>query len=311
MSPRRSTSGRTTRNSANTLSTFRGEDLKLTVTPLASPQPPWVLVPSPDAENSFAGFKNVLFLFCLGLGLMFAPMLPSDIIQHGLLLSILAYLLFWILGVGLYLMLLSLLLTPTLKALKEALDPVSGTEAHPEWTALDGYSERLRQSPNPLEQDCLLLGAHPTKDFPYLLQGKLLTEHLHVLGPPGTGKSSIGLVSLLTQQIRRGDGAVVVLDCKGDPLLFHTVRQEAEAAGRPFKWFTNLPDRSTYIFNPFDREIYDKLTMSDAVGLLVNSLNLAHGSEYGRPGTPTRSPRTLSPLSRNVMTGTPPSDSNG
>ncbi len=255
---------------------------KLTVTPLASPQPPWVLVPSPEAASSFIGFKNVLVLFPVGMGLAFAPALPTDPVQNGIVVSFLAYLLSWVICVGLYMMLLAILVLPTLNVLEEILDPVRGTEAHPEWTALDGYSVRLRQSPNPLERDCLLFGSHPTKDFPYLLQGKLLTEHLHVVGPPGTGKTSIGLVSLLTQQIRRSDGAVVVLDCKGDPLLFHTVRQEAEAAGRTFKWFTNIPDRSTYVFNPFDRETYGKLTMQDAVGLLVNSLNLAHGSDYGR-----------------------------
>jgi hypothetical protein len=105
---------------------------------------------------------------------------------------------------------------------------------------------------------------------------------LHIVGPPGTGKTSIGLASLLTQQIRRRDGAVIIIDCKGDLLLFNTVRQEAEKDGRRFKWFTNIPERSTYIFNPFNSEIYSKLTMQDAVGLLVNSLNLSHGSDYGR-----------------------------
>ncbi len=195
---------------------------------------------------------------------------------------VLRFVVFWLLAMALGLSSLAILLIPTLKATEDALDPVRGTEAHPEWTALDGYSLRLRHSPNPLERDCLLFGAHPTKDFPCLLQGKLLTEHLHVVGPPGTGKTSIGLASLLTQQIRRGDGAVIVIDAKGDPLLFNTVRQEAEAAGRTFKFFTNIPGKSTYIFNPFDREIYDMLTMRDAVGLLVNSLNLSHGSDYGR-----------------------------
>lgn len=195
--------------------------LKLTITPLAGPQPPWVLVPSPDAAASFAQFKKALVRFCISLGLIFAPVLPDDVVQHGLLLSISAYLLFWVVCVGLYLMLLAVLLLPTLKLLEDALDPVRGTEAHNDWTALDGYSARLRASPNELEQDCLLFGSHPTKDFPYLLQGKLLTEHLHIVGPPGTGKTSIGLASLLTQLIRRGVGAVVVIDCKGDPMLFN------------------------------------------------------------------------------------------
>ena len=52
--------------------------------------------------------------------------------------------------------------------------------------------------------------------------------------------------------------------------------------GRTFKWFTNKPFRSTYIFNPWDQRIVKQLTLSDVLGLFMQSLNLHHGDDYGR-----------------------------
>ena len=68
---------------------------------------------------------------------------------------------------------------------------------------------------------------------------------MHILGATGSGKTAIGLSTLVPQLIRRGDGAVIVLDCKGDQAFFNTVRIEAERAGSTFKWFTNRLYRST------------------------------------------------------------------
>lgn len=52
------------------------------------------------------------------------------------------------------------------------------------------------------------------------------------------------------QKDRESDGSVVTVDCKVDMALFNTVRAEAERAGRKFKWFTNRPGHSAYVFNP-------------------------------------------------------------
>jgi TraM recognition site of TraD and TraG len=86
----------------------------------------------------------------------------------------------------------------------------------------------------------------------------------------------------MIQLIRRNDGPVVIVDCKGDRALFNTARIEAERAGRKFKWFTNSLKRSTYIFNPFSKSIYAQLSLQEIVGLLMSALNLHHGSDYGR-----------------------------
>ena len=111
---------------------------------------------------------------------------------------------------------------------------------------------------------------------------ELLFEHMHILGAPGTGKSALGIAPLTAQLIRRNDGPVIVLDLKGDMALFNTARLEAEKAGRQFKWFTNKPNRSTYIFNPWRQGYLEQMTLPEILGLFLLSLNLHHGDDYGR-----------------------------
>jgi len=152
----------------------------------------------------------------------------------------------------------------------------------PEWTAFDGYSDRLQHSCNPTEQRCLYRGYHPDTGFPILVDQKLLFEHQLILGATGIGKTALWLVGQISQLIRRRDGAVVIIDCKGDRAMFHTARLEAERRGATFKWFTNKPKQSTYVFNPFNQQQLNSLTMQQIVGLFMMSLNLHHGDDYGR-----------------------------
>ncbi len=171
---------------------------------------------------------------------------------------------------------------PALAAHYDALEAPGAYEQHPDWNWLDGYSERLRNSRNPKERDSVLVGRHPDFDYAVLAHTKLLFEHSHTLGATGVGKTALGLMSHGIQLIRRGDGAVVVLDCKGDPAFFQTVLLEARRQGRPVKWFTNQLCRSTYLFNPFDPDLYRTQSLQDIVGLMMNAMNLHFGSDYGR-----------------------------
>jgi len=150
------------------------------------------------------------------------------------------------------------------------------------WTPLDGYFDRLRNSRNPHERRSILVGRSHRAGHPVLLDTDLLFEHMHILGATGGGKTTLGLMTDAIQLIRRRDGAVVIIDGKGDDALFQTVRLEAERAGRTFKWFTNKPHRSTYIFNPFEEKIIRRLTLTDIVSFVTQALNLHHGSDYGR-----------------------------
>ena len=149
-------------------------------------------------------------------------------------------------------------------------------------TAFDGYVNRLLQSANQTERESLYYGYTLHHQYPVLVPIELLFEHVHILGAPGTGKTILGLAPLTTQLIRRNDGPVVVLDLKGDMSLFNTVRWEAETAGRTFKWFTNKPYRSTYVFNPWRQSYLERLTLQEILGLFLLSLNMHHGDDYGR-----------------------------
>ena len=88
--------------------------------------------------------------------------------------------------------------------------------------------------------------------------------------------------TLARQLIARGDGPLVIFDGKGDMGLFNSVRHTAHLYGREFKWFTNRPSRSTYVFNPWDNRLMKRLTLTDILGLFIQSLNLHHGDDYGR-----------------------------
>jgi len=143
------------------------------------------------------------------------------------------------------------------------------------------YADRLRRSKNEAERRSILMGMNPHHEYPITLDTDLLLEHMHILGSTGSGKTSLGLIPLVTNLIRN-DETCIVLDLKGDDALFHTTRLESERAGRQFKWFTNRPNYSTYVFNPFTQKHLESLTIADVTGFFIASLNLHHGSDYGR-----------------------------
>lgn len=153
---------------------------------------------------------------------------------------------------------------------------------HQRSNAFDGYVQRLLESENPVERDSTYWGYTLHHEYPVLVPNDLLFEHVHILGGTGTGKTALGISPLMIQLIRRNDGPVMVLDLKGDNALFHTARIEAEAANRKFKWFTNKPGRSTYVFNPWRQSYLDGMAIQEILGLFLLSLNLHHGDDYGR-----------------------------
>lgn len=146
----------------------------------------------------------------------------------------------------------------------------------------DGLVKRMHQSANSIERNSTYWGYTVDEEYPVLIPDELLFEHVHILGGTGTGKSALGLSPLTVQLIRQGNGPVLVLDLKGDMALFNTARIEAEAAGRKFKWFTNKPNRSTYVFNPWRQAYLEGMTLQEVLGLFLLSLNMHHGDDYGR-----------------------------
>ncbi len=173
-------------------------------------------------------------------------------------------------------------IAPTLVGHHDALEADDAPEQHSEWSVFDGYIERLQNSRNSIERRSDLIGFHAIWEFPILADTDLYFEHQHILGGTGTAKTVLSVITQSVQLIRRNDGPVIIVDCKGDRVLLQTVLNECEHMNRVVKWFTNRPFRSTYIFNPLAHLNNPQFTLPEILGVLLQSLNLHHGDEYGR-----------------------------
>ena len=149
-------------------------------------------------------------------------------------------------------------------------------------TETDAVMSRIQHSRNEAERRSIYVGRSYDFNHPVLIDAKLLMEHQHIVGPTGTGKTTRALITQSIQMITQNTGPLVILDMKGDPAYFHAVKSAAKAAGRTFKWFTNKPNHSTYVFNPWRQKSLRSLSLPQLVGLISQSLNLRHGQDYGR-----------------------------
>ncbi|MBX3180322.1 MAG: type IV secretion system DNA-binding domain-containing protein [Candidatus Hydrogenedentes bacterium] len=150
------------------------------------------------------------------------------------------------------------------------------------------------------ESDHLFMGLEATNGFPLLLHRDILAEHAYIAGGSGSGKTSLGILSLLVQLIRSrpqdeenqegGMPPIVIIDLKGEYALLHTVREEvrkqAEREGRTlndcFRLFTSEKGMATHYFNPLGDMTYSDRYVSDLANLLLDALELNHGPGYGR-----------------------------
>lgn len=147
----------------------------------------------------------------------------------------------------------------------------------------DDLVNRIRASGDTVEKESVLLGVNAHDDSPVIVPRSVFREHAHLLGDSGSGKTSLGIASLLTQFIRFGDCSVVVIDLKGDDLaLMEGARIEAGRAGIRFRWFTNELGRPTYVFNPLAQSHLARLTTYQRTDILTASLGLQYGTDYGR-----------------------------
>lgn len=142
---------------------------------------------------------------------------------------------------------------------------------------------RIQNSGDETEKNSLILGVNAFDDTPVIVPRDLFAEHAHLLGDSGSGKTALGLSSLMAQLIRFGDRSVVVIDLKGDDsALFEGARIEAERKGLRFRWFTNELDRSSYIFNPLTQSHFQRLSLYQRADILATSMGLEYGTDYGR-----------------------------
>lgn len=141
---------------------------------------------------------------------------------------------------------------------------------------------------------------------PLRLSETALKEHAYMVGPTGSGKTSLGIMPLLIQLIRghrQPDGSwtepspIVILDLKGDYALFHTVREEAlnrEHGKQDFLFFTTERSAPSYRFNPFRGFSPELRSIPQYCQMLLDALSLNHGKGYGRGYYTERSRATLS-----------------
>ncbi|BDC49793.1 hypothetical protein F183_A21090 [Bryobacterales bacterium F-183] len=141
------------------------------------------------------------------------------------------------------------------------------------------------------EADHFFVGIEPWQRFPVLLHKLLLYEHTSILGRSGSGKTSMGMMQILIQAIRfrndnrdgdHGKMPIVIIDLKGDEVMFQTAKAEAEARGQKFRFFTLEKGKPSHYFNPFTGFDGKNRSVPQLVQLILDSLGLNHGVGYGR-----------------------------
>lgn len=171
---------------------------------------------------------------------------------------------------------------PTLREFHRLCEGGKALLGHEGWSEFDCLHDRLSKSSNADEAECVWVGFHEQKQFPILIPMTLFNQHAHLLGGSGAGKTGLGLATLTAQMIRQNDGPVIVIDGKGDNEFFQSILRWCEEDKRKFKWFTTSAEKSTYLFNPLGQKAIEKFSLSEIVGFFLLSLNLFHGSDYGR-----------------------------
>ena len=77
----------------------------------------------------------------------------------------------------------------------------------------------------------------------------MLNHHLHVLGPTGSGKTSLVILPLARQAIEKDRGCCFI-DFKGDEVFKRYVCQKAKEKGRKFSYFSIDPNEASIGYNP-------------------------------------------------------------
>ncbi|MCL5290715.1 MAG: TraM recognition domain-containing protein [Firmicutes bacterium] len=86
---------------------------------------------------------------------------------------------------------------------------------------------------------------------PVTLPVDRLTEHIHILGGSGTGKTSFAVLPLCLQAIQR-NMPVVAIDFKGDEQAVKLLAREAGVRGKKFYFFTLKPGLKSNTYNPLN-----------------------------------------------------------
>ena len=87
----------------------------------------------------------------------------------------------------------------------------------------------------------------------------MLAHHLHILGPTGSGKTSLVILPLAKQAIDKARGACFI-DFKGDDVFKKYVQEKAKEKGKKFYYFSIDPNEPSVGYNPLSSgDIYSKV----------------------------------------------------
>jgi len=145
-----------------------------------------------------------------------------------------------------------------------------------------------RNSANSLQRESLFLGQVAVDGTPILFHRSNF-QHMHFLGAPGSGKTSMGLMPLLEQLVGFGDTTTIVIDLKADSheLLSAAVHANAELAKRggaslPVRVFSLENGDFTHAFNPFLTSGWASRSIYERTDIICAATGLYYGTEYGR-----------------------------
>lgn len=151
-----------------------------------------------------------------------------------------------------------------------------------EWPQIfDSAVERLLNSPNEEERKSLFVGISQHGGHPFLTPRSILIQNGHILGDPGSNKTSKGIAPTAAQLIASGECSVAIIDPKPDLALFHGARIEAERAGLPFKAFTTRPGWESNVFNPLAQSYLARANRGHLAEHQISALGLNYGQIYG------------------------------
>jgi type IV secretory pathway TraG/TraD family ATPase VirD4 len=92
-----------------------------------------------------------------------------------------------------------------------------------------------------------------------LVNEEILNHHLHVLGPTGSGKTSLVILPLSRQAIEKDRGCCFI-DFKGDEVFKKYVQQKAKEKGKNFYYFSIDPNEESIGYNPLSSgDIHSKV----------------------------------------------------
>jgi hypothetical protein len=126
---------------------------------------------------------------------------------------------------------------------------------------------KLARSPCHLEREHVPIGMVSGTNYPVLLHLPLLFKGVHLVGPPGYGKS--WFIFMMTYFLLRNNCTVVYMNAKGDDETDCVPRGMAEELGLPVYKFSSVTGRWSNVFNPLMQDI--GLSLAELNDILMNA----------------------------------------